>query len=149
MWRIVKQSDRETMVDELARLKPLVGPDDQSQRERAVAFVTAELQAGSQAECSINLSGSRVGENNYLSIIIGPKAPQPAWVLNKSNLPKGLTREQLIAYLGGLATSNEQQSRAVAFAVGELNSGTEEFGSVNMVGDPEVEYLSLSASAAD
>lgn len=144
MWRIVKQSDRETMVDELRRLKPLEDPMDQEQRERAVVFVISELQAG-DLDGSINLSGDWVDENNnYLSIIIGSRPSTTGWSFVKS-----AGREQLISSLSNLTPSSEQQARAVKFALIELEDTDEQFGSVNMSGDPESGFLSLSVSAAE
>lgn len=148
MWTIVKQSDRETMIDELQRLKPLANDADESQKARAVAFVIAELQAAAQDQCSLNMSGSRVGDNNYLSIIMGLKR-SPSWQLNKSNLPRGMSRQELVAFLGTFQPTSEQQSRAVNFAAAELSASTEKIGSININGDPDTGFLSLSVSAAE
>lgn len=148
MWRIVKQSDRESMIDELQRLKPLTDSEDGPQRDRAIAFAIAELQASTQDQASINLSGSRTNGDNYLSLIIGPRSRTPEWSINKTNLPKNLTREQLIAFLSQ-ATIDEEQTRAVNFAVNELQNSTQAGGSVNISGDPASGFLSISVSAAD
>lgn len=148
MWRLVKQSDRETMIDELQRLKPLADAGDNAQRERAVAFTVAELQASTQEQSSVNLSGSRSNGNNYLSLIIGPQQRTPEWSINKNNIPKNLTREQLIAFLSQ-ASIDEEKLRAVQFAVGELENSTEASGSVNIAGDSKSGFLSISVSAAD
>jgi hypothetical protein len=148
VWLIIKQSDRETMLDELGRLKPVADEADNAQRTRTVGFVMAELEAIQQDQCAINLSGSRTGSDNYLSIVMGAKRSNSAWQMNKTNLPKNLLREQLIAHLKTLSLTG-QQSRAVSFAIGELESSEEAGGSINISGDPEIGFLSLSVSAAD
>jgi hypothetical protein len=136
------------MLDELGRLKPLTDENDNAQRSRTVEFVMAELEAGQQEQCAINLSGSRVGTDNYLSIVMGAKRSESIWQLNKTNLPRGLSREQLITHLRSL-TLDGQEARAVSFAVTELESSTEAGGSINVSGDPIIGFLSLSVSAAD
>lgn len=143
MWRIVKQSDRKGMIDELQLLRPLEDATDQGQRERAVAFVLSELQASEQLNGSINLSGDWVDENNnYLSLIIGSRPQTISWSLVKSD-----DRESLITYLSGFTPSSDQQARALNFALAELRDTDERLASVNISGDGE--FLSLSVSAAN
>jgi hypothetical protein len=145
MWRIVKQSDRKGMIDELEILKtkPLEDPMDQEQRARAIEFVLTELQASVQTNSSINLSGDWVDtNNNYLSMIIGPRARVPDWSIVKS-----AERERLISYLSDLSAGDGQQARAIAFALNELSDTDERLGSVNISG--AADFLSLSVSAAN
>jgi hypothetical protein len=136
------------MIDELSRLKPLSNASDNEQRQRAVAFVVAELEAGNQDQCAINMSGSRVGTDNYLSIVMGMKRSESSWHLNKTNLPPRLSPGSLAAHLRSLSLTG-QTSRAALFAASELDTCTEAGGSVNMSGNHEIGFLSLSVSAAD
>lgn len=152
-WSIIKSSDRETMIDELERLKPLADAANNAQRARAVSFALAEVRASKNATPRIQLSGSAIDGNHYVSIVIDHVAT-PSWQIKKSTRAStriarthelAENRKTMISALSDKQTG--QRGRAFTFAAAELASSGFAHSAINARGDES--GLILSVSSAD